>query len=62
MSEMRQCAADSHREIRGESGAAVLGMFGVSEVPGDADCLKCRREAEMVACPLLLSGRSFKSP
>lgn len=40
MPEMRQCAADSHREIRGESRAAVLGVFGVSEVPDDAKLLR----------------------
>lgn len=51
MPEMRQCAADPYREIRGESGAAVLGMFGVSQVPNDAEYLKCRRGLEVVVSP-----------
>lgn len=44
MPEMWQFAADSYREIRGESGAAVLGMLSVSEVPDDAESLKGRAE------------------
>lgn len=36
MPKMRQRATDSYREIRPESGATVLGVFGVSEVPNDA--------------------------
>lgn len=39
---MWKCAADSHGEIRGESGAAILGVFGVSEVPDDAESLRDR--------------------
>ena len=39
MPEMRQCIADSHSEGRAEDGTAVLGMFGVSEVPDDAEPL-----------------------
>lgn len=46
MPEMWECAADSDREIRGESGVAVLGVFGVSEVSDDAESLKrwCKRK------------------
>lgn len=40
MPEMRQCAADSDGEDRGESGAAVLGLLGVSKVQDDAESLK----------------------
>lgn len=36
MSEMRQRTADPHREIRGESRAAVLGMFDISHMQSDA--------------------------
>lgn len=54
MPEMRQCAADSYREIRCESGATVLGMLGVSEVPDEAEYLRCWNELENVVCPLLL--------
>lgn len=39
MSEMWQRAADSHREIRCEGGAAILGMLGVSKVPNHAEPL-----------------------
>lgn len=39
MPEMRQCTADSHREIRGEGGAAVLGMLGIPKVPNHAEPL-----------------------
>lgn len=41
MPEMRQRAFDSYREIRAENRATVLGMFGVSEVPNDAEPLRC---------------------
>jgi hypothetical protein len=43
MSEMRKRVADSHGEIRIESGAAVLGMLSVSQVPNDAESLKYKR-------------------
>lgn len=36
MSEVWQCAAGAYREIRSEGWAAVLGLFGLSEVPNDA--------------------------
>jgi len=52
MPKMRQRTADTYREIRGESGAAVLGLFGVSKVSNDAESLKCRGELEIVVCPL----------
>lgn len=42
MSEVWQCVADPYREIRGESGKAVLGMFGVSQVPNHAESLSGR--------------------
>lgn len=42
MSQVRQYAADSYREIRTESRAAVLGMLGISEVSNDAKSLKSR--------------------
>jgi len=41
MSEVWQCFVDSDCEVRGESWAAVLGVFGVSEVPNDAKPLTC---------------------
>jgi len=53
MPKMRQRTADPYREIRGESGAAVLALFGVSKVSNDAESLKCRGELEIVFCPLL---------
>lgn len=37
MPEMRQRAADTHREIRTESGTKVLGLFGVSNVQAYAE-------------------------
>lgn len=37
---MWQRAADSHREVRPESGATILGMLSVSEMPDDAELLK----------------------
>ena len=40
MPEMWQRAADSYREIWGKSGAAVLGMLVVSEMPDDAEPLR----------------------
>lgn len=36
MPQVRQCVGDSYREIRPESWAEVLGVFGVSEVPNYA--------------------------
>lgn len=40
MPEVRQRAADPYGEIRGESGAAVLGMLSVSEVQDDAELIE----------------------
>ena len=42
MPEMRKRSADSHGEDRAEGGATVLGMFGVSEVPNDAEFIDTR--------------------
>lgn len=42
MPEMWQRAADPHREIWRKSGSAVLGLFGVSQMPNDAESLKAR--------------------
>lgn len=42
MPEVRQRAADTHGEIGGEGGAAILGVFGVSEVSDDAGSLRDR--------------------
>lgn len=42
MPEMRRRTAGTHREIWAESGAAVLGMLGVSQVPDDAESLRGR--------------------
>lgn len=39
MPEMWQCAADSDREVWGESGAAVLGMLGIPQVQNHAEPL-----------------------
>src|SRR5690606_32751299 len=39
MPEMRQRTADTHREIRPESGATVLGLLSVSQVPNHAEPL-----------------------
>ena len=39
MPEMWQCAADSDREIRGENGEAVLGLFDIPQVPNHAEPL-----------------------
>lgn len=52
MSEVWQCAVDSYREIRGESGVAVLGLLGVSKVQDHAEYLKWGRCMEMVIYPL----------
>ena len=51
MPEMWQCAADSDREVWGESGAAVLGVFGVSEVSDGAESMRSRSVEEIVAVP-----------
>ncbi|VXC93700.1 hypothetical protein PSEUDO8Z_30186 [Pseudomonas sp. 8Z] len=53
MSEMWQCVTDSHGEVRAEGGAAVLGMFGVSEVPNDAEFIDTR-EVNIVTHPKYL--------
>ena len=52
---MRQRTADTHREIRPESGAAVLGLLGVSKVQDHAEYLKWGRCMEMVVYPLFSS-------
>ena len=36
MPEMWQCAADSYREVGGESGAAVLGLLNLPQVQNHA--------------------------
>ena len=46
MPEMWQRAADSYGEDRGEGRAAVLGMFGVSEVQDDAELIGARGSKE----------------
>lgn len=40
MPEMRQRVADSYREIRAESGAAILGMLDISQVQSRAKPLR----------------------
>lgn len=40
MPEMWQRSNDSHREVRPENGAAVLGLLEVPEVPDDAEHLR----------------------
>ena len=55
MPQMRQRTADSYREIWGESGAAVLGLLGVSKVQDHAEYLKWERCMEMVVYPLFPS-------
>jgi hypothetical protein len=42
MPEMRQRVTDSYREIRGESGAAVLELLDFPQVPNDAEFLRGR--------------------
>ena len=52
MPEMRQCAADSDGEDRGESGAAVLGLLGVSQVSDDAELIEIGDGKESWSAPL----------
>ena len=52
MPEMWQRTADAHREIGGEGRAAVLGMFGVSQVPNHAKYLGIGRDMHW-GCPNL---------
>lgn len=40
MPEMLQRSSNSHSEDRPESGATVLGLFGVSEVQDDKESLR----------------------
>ncbi len=57
MPEMWQRFTDTHREIWRESGAAVLGLLGISKVPDDAEYLKCINPIEVEACNrLVLAG------
>lgn len=60
---MWQCAVDSDCEIGGESGVAVLGMFGVSEVSDDAKVMRNSNQAKNRIMPLLLmrSRRNFET-
>lgn len=51
MPEMRQCAADSYREIRPESRTAILGLLGVSQVPDDAELIDIRDSKESWSVP-----------
>ncbi|VXB47708.1 hypothetical protein PSEUDO8O_150191 [Pseudomonas sp. 8O] len=51
MSEMRQCSADSYSEVRPESGAAILGLLGLSEVQDDAKLIDARGSKESWPIP-----------
>lgn len=59
MPEMRQRPADPHREIRGESGVAVLGVFGVSEVSDDAESMKCVAMVNYDTCAVTINLSTF---
>lgn len=59
MSEMRQCNADPHREIWGESGAAILGVLGVSEVSDDAEPMRCVAMVNYDACAVTINLSTF---
>lgn len=61
MPEMRQCAADSYREIRPESRTAILGLLGVSQVPDDAELIDIRDSKESWSVPKYPSNTSTES-
>ena len=54
MPEMRQYAGYSHREIRGEGWAAVLGVLGVPQVPNHAEHLECGKVENRSLSPISL--------
>lgn len=43
MLEMRQQSAHSHSEVRPESGAAILGLLGASQMPHDPESMTVLR-------------------